>query len=188
MGDRPVDARVARSRAKLRVALLDLVGEQQLDEITIADIAERAEVGYATFFRHYASKADLWHDITDGLSTELHARIGPLIDDPDPLTLSREFCLFVQSNRDALRAILGQGAAGTVRQDLISRSSSWVAMREPQSAYGLPWDLVLLHATSAYLSIVAWWLEHWESVSLEEMTGIIDRLVTRPLRRDAPTV
>jgi AcrR family transcriptional regulator len=177
-----LDARVARSRAKLRDALLALVGERKLEAITVADIVKRAGVSYPTFFRHYAGKSELWHDITDGLTTQLQARIAPFVDDPDTMKVSREFCAFVAANRDALSAILAQGAEGTVRQDLVNRSAALVAKRAPGRLYGLPGDLALLHATNASVGIVTWWLEHYESVTIEEVTEIIDRLVNRPLR------
>jgi AcrR family transcriptional regulator len=173
------DARITRSRAKLREALLALAGEQTLETITVAEICKRADVSYPTFFRHFAGKADLWHDITDGLSSELQARIAPLLDDPDTMKVSREFCAFVEANRAALGVILSQGAE---RQDLVTRSAALAAMREPSRQYGLPRDLAILHAASSSVAIVTWWLEHYDAVTVEEITEIIDRLVNRPLR------
>jgi AcrR family transcriptional regulator len=74
--------RARRSRA-LREAIydaaLELFGERPYDEVTVEEICERAEVGRATFFRSYGSKA--------GLLVELNTRLGRRIAerlDADP--------------------------------------------------------------------------------------------------------
>jgi AcrR family transcriptional regulator len=62
----------ARKSRQLREAIydaaLELFGERSYDEVTVEEICERADVGRATFFRSYGSKA--------GLLVELNARIG----------------------------------------------------------------------------------------------------------------
>ncbi|NCF69861.1 MAG: TetR/AcrR family transcriptional regulator, partial [Chloroflexi bacterium] len=45
------DRRIRRTRRLLEAALLDLVDEQPYPSITIRDITDRADIGYATFFR-----------------------------------------------------------------------------------------------------------------------------------------
>src|SRR5690606_12454565 len=62
-----VDARVRRTRRRLQDALVALVLERGYEAVTIRDVAERADVGYATFFRHYASKEALLLDLLEGL-------------------------------------------------------------------------------------------------------------------------
>ena len=53
----PSDPRIKRTRAALSSALLSLLEEKAFDQITIRDIVGRADIGYATFFRNYDSKA-----------------------------------------------------------------------------------------------------------------------------------
>ncbi|HYD10361.1 MAG TPA: helix-turn-helix domain-containing protein, partial [Acidimicrobiales bacterium] len=67
----------ARRSRQLRDAMydaaLELFAERSYDEVTVEEICERAEVGRATFFRSYGSKA--------GLLVELNARLGRRIAD-----------------------------------------------------------------------------------------------------------
>ena len=62
----------ARKSRQLREAIydaaLELFAERPYDEVTVEEICERADVGRATFFRSYGSKA--------GLLVELNARLG----------------------------------------------------------------------------------------------------------------
>lgn len=48
-----------RTQAALISAFLQLVKEQSYSTITIQEICERANVGRSTFYRHFASKADI---------------------------------------------------------------------------------------------------------------------------------
>ena len=67
----------ARRSRQLREAIydaaLELFAERSYDDVTVEEICERAEVGRATFFRSYGSKA--------GLLVELNARLGRTIAD-----------------------------------------------------------------------------------------------------------
>src|SRR5258708_29428120 len=56
---RPIDRRVARSRAMLQHALNSLILKKNYDAITIADICAAADVSRSTFYAHYTSKDDL---------------------------------------------------------------------------------------------------------------------------------
>ena len=69
----PSDPRIKRTRAALCSALLSLLEEKAFDQITIRDIVGRADIGYATFFRNYDSKAAVLHDLAAD-------QIGQLID------------------------------------------------------------------------------------------------------------
>src|SRR5689334_4808121 len=50
------DRRIVRTRNLLAQALVALTLEKNYDAVTIREITDRAEIGYATFFRHYPDK------------------------------------------------------------------------------------------------------------------------------------
>src|SRR4051812_19159981 len=57
----PLDRRKQRAvvtRRAIRRAALELVAEHGLDAVNVEQIAERADVGYRTFFNHFACKED----------------------------------------------------------------------------------------------------------------------------------
>jgi AcrR family transcriptional regulator len=65
------DRRVRRTQQALAHAVIALTLEKGYDAITIRDITDWADVGYATFFRHYKDKEALLHDVLDVVLTEL---------------------------------------------------------------------------------------------------------------------
>src|SRR5579864_270 len=56
---RPIDRRVARTRATLHQALIALILKQGYEAITVEDICAHANVGRSTFYAHYKSKEEL---------------------------------------------------------------------------------------------------------------------------------
>lgn len=82
----PQDPRAARTRAKLRQALLEECAERPLEEIGVAALVRRAGVGRATFYVHYpdleALAVDACADVVREAVDALHAWRGR----PDPVS------------------------------------------------------------------------------------------------------
>ena len=177
-----IDPRVARSRAALTAALLALAEEKDFAEITIGDIAERAAVGYATFFRHFRSKDALLAATADTLIDELLAVLLPSLQQDDTRGASIALCRFVETHRSICRPLLAGGAEANVRRDMAARAVARSAELDHPRAPGIPRELLVSHATTAALGLLAWWLERGEAFDAEAMGEIIDRLVMRPVQ------
>jgi AcrR family transcriptional regulator len=78
-----VDRRVKRTRKLIQQAFRDLLNEQDFNDITIHEIAERAEVNRATFYLHFEDKyALLAHSVREALQDRVEKRL------PDTHTLT----------------------------------------------------------------------------------------------------
>ncbi len=177
------DPRIVRTREALADALLDLLAEKAFADLSITEIAERAGIGYATFFRHYAGKEALLADVTDRLVDALLARMLPALREADTRAASLALCRFVEERRSITHALLGGGAEAIVHAQAISRArarADTIGLPRPGD---LPADLVIVHGVGATLSLLAWWLDQ-AKVDAERMAIIIDRLVMVPLRKE----
>ncbi len=56
---RKPDARVRRTRDRLGRALIELIQEKPITDVTVQDVLDRASVGRSTFYLHYRDKDDL---------------------------------------------------------------------------------------------------------------------------------
>jgi AcrR family transcriptional regulator len=175
-----VDARIARTRAALIRALLDLAQDKDFADITIRETAERAGVGYATFFRHYPGKEALLADAAAALIDELVGVMAPALSQDDTLAASVALCRFADERRSICRPLLGDGAAPNVRRDVVARATARAADQPRPS--DLPRELVIGHTVTAIIGLLAWWLERGGALDPEAMGEIIDRLVMRPVR------
>jgi AcrR family transcriptional regulator len=119
--------KVQRTRSVLTRSALDLFAERGFDNVTVTDIANRADVDPSTFFRHFRSKESV-------LFTDMDvyvARIGGLIhqrplDEPILDTLRAVTLQFVttegfDNQLEDLRAELTQSSAELQAQTVVRR-------------------------------------------------------------------
>lgn len=74
------DPRVLRTRRILHETILALADERDLDTLSIADVAERAQMNRATFYAHYRSLDEL---LDVALQLELEAMISAVTSIPN---------------------------------------------------------------------------------------------------------
>ncbi|MGJ7912945.1 TetR/AcrR family transcriptional regulator [Neobacillus sp. LXY-1] len=66
-----VDRRVLKSQEAIKTAFIELMAERNFDQITIQEIADRANVGRRTVYAHYLDKFDLLEKLIDEHLEEL---------------------------------------------------------------------------------------------------------------------
>jgi AcrR family transcriptional regulator len=176
------DARITKTRAALAEAVLALAGEKDFAELTISEIAQRADIGYATFFRHYPDKEALLADVADALMNELIGVMMPALLAEDTLEASIALCSFVDSRRTICRALIAGGAEANIRRELIQRAAIRAQAIELPAPDSLPADLVTLHAVTATIGLLAWWLDH-PGFDARAMGAIVNKLVMTPVRK-----
>lgn len=182
------DARQRRSRQALHTALLTLVEQKPLDQITIRDIAAEAGVGYATFFRHYPSKDDLLNDIASAEIKNLVEVSLRTLNAADTRSSCETLCSYVMEHRALWTALLVGGASGLMRDAFIRTARDvTMARTEYKAKTWLPTDLGIFHSTNAIISMLSWWLSQPKPLSVKRIADIMDRLIVRPvLEAEAP--
>ena len=179
------DARIVRSRAALRVALLELIEHRRFEAITIREITDKAGVGYATFYRHYPTKSALLDDIAAEQIRVLVALNLPVLQTRN----AREACLtkfrHIAQQRSLWHALLTGGAASTIREEIIQIARE-VSLTYRPAGHWLPDDLGFRFVASALVEVLTWWLERGDQISAEQGAELLDRLVMGPILRSAP--
>src|ERR1700692_1803961 len=56
---RQLDERIRRTRARLGGALVALIQEKPINDVTVQEVLDRASVGRSTFYLHFRDKNDL---------------------------------------------------------------------------------------------------------------------------------
>jgi AcrR family transcriptional regulator len=174
-----MDARMVRTRAALRRALLRLLGRKHFDQITVRDIAGEAKIGYATFFRHHESKSELLEEVAEEQIRNLVALALPLLVADDTRGSCLALCKYVNEHRAIWSALLTGGAAGAMREEFI-RQAMRVGSGQVQRSSWLPVELGAIFGVSATVEILAWWLRQPHDFTVERIADIIDRLVVTP--------
>lgn len=171
--------RSTRTRPALYAALLSLLEEKPFEQVTIREITARADIGYATFFRHYPDKDALLHDLAAREINQLLAMTLPILYTVDSHASARALCAYLWEHRALWSALLTGGAAATLKDEFV-RQAQQLAAKQPNPQSWLPGDLNVVFSVSATVEILAWWLKQSDPPSIKRMAEILDRLVIVP--------
>jgi AcrR family transcriptional regulator len=158
--DVQADPRAARTRAKLRGALLEECARRPLAEASVTAVVRRAGVGRATFYLHYADlealAVDACADVVREAVDALHAWRGT----PDPRTPPPALPAFfdrIAAQAGPYRELLSPGGGGplghVLHRDLRARS------RAERILAGAPApDLFASGVAATFVGVLADWL------------------------------
>lgn len=173
------DPRTARTRARLREALLEACAERPLDQVGVADVARRAGVGRATFYLHYddlrALAVDACADVVREAVEALHAwgRTPPGPDAPpqELVALFRQ----IRSRAAVHRSLLGPGGGPLgelLHQELRQYSLDELRRRRPS---GSGHDLTASAVAGLFTGMLADWVHDRTEATPEQLAGRIWR-------------
>lgn len=176
------DLRVRRTRKLLQQALLEAASEKGFAHVTVRDIAERAMVNRATFYRHYEDKYDLLTHYIEELSELIDSNEGeaspgdqalPSLETPPPGLA--KLLRHMQANADFYRVMLGKQGDPTfcaqsfrnyIEQGYRRILSSQAPKSDPSRP---PIDLTVNYLIHAGIGAIVWWLENDQPCSPEQM-------------------
>ncbi|MGW5611736.1 TetR/AcrR family transcriptional regulator [Streptomyces sp. NPDC003753] len=173
------DPRAARTRARLRAALLAECAERPPTEVAVAALVRRAGVGRATFYVHYdgieALAVDACADVVRQAVDALHAWRGR----PDPVHAPpalREFFTGLAQHAALYRSLLAPGGGGplgrVLHRDLRARS---LEERELAGAADAP--LVASAVAATFAGVLADWLHGLLRATPEEVADQVWQLL-----------
>jgi AcrR family transcriptional regulator len=174
------DARAVRTREALRQALLRLLDLKPLEQITIRDICEVAQVGYTTFFRHHPTKESLLNDVA---AEQMGRLVGLAISVADASDNTRRasiaLCSYVDEHRKLWSTLLTGGAAGAMRDEFMRLSTQIAATRAHQLEWP-PADIATILVVSSTIELLSWWLRAKKPLSIEQVAEIHERIIVTP--------
>lgn len=166
------NVRVRRTRALLRRALVELIEDRGFDRVTVGDLASRAMVSRAAFYRNYRDKYELVEQIFEEAMAEMTAA-----DEDDTRPPGQRFADFLRHIGTYHRlygALLGRKGspwfASRVRSALAAMSSEHLPGRDAES-------LVPSVISAMFMQSIVWWLEHDRPCSPDELAEQSSRLI-----------
>ena len=185
------DRRIARSKRALRSALIELIEERGLDDVSVNDLCARADLNRGTFYNHFHDKDDLVTTLEDEVISDLE-RIQEQMKDltvmdlvryrmrKQPLPFLVNLFDYLREQGDFLHAITGPG--GDIRfaprlRDSVCANLIQTILHERYRANPTPFVqyYVAFYAT-AYLGVIEHWIETGMQESSEDMALIAMRL------------
>ncbi|MGW0821377.1 TetR/AcrR family transcriptional regulator [Streptomyces sp. NPDC002845] len=166
------DPRAARTRARLRQALLDECARRPLAEVSVAALVRRAGVGRATFYVHYADlealAVDACADVVREAVDALHAWQGLR---PDPVHAPPALVAFfagLTPHAALYRTLLSPGGGGPLGH-VLHRDLRAYSLTARERAGGADAPLIASAVAATFAGVLADWLHGLIDATSDEM-------------------
>jgi AcrR family transcriptional regulator len=176
-----VDRRIAKSQIAIKNAVIELMSEKSFDDITIQDIADRADVNRGTIYLHYTDK----YDLLDKMIEEHIDNLRELCQSASEMTFQEgNYVWFEYFERNYLffSTMLASKGAPYFRSrflDLVIEEYKAEVNNAEGKNQGLNEEVILQFFGSAIVGAVEWWFKNGmplpARVMAEQTGALLDR-------------
>lgn len=187
-----LDRRQVRTKKLIREALLELSEEKGLRQVTVKDLAERAEINRGTFYLHYRDVADL----VDQLKNQIFEGIRPFVDEINPLEVKSyaergepypvllKVLEYLLAQADFLQIMLSPNGdlqlPLQIKEFISERMFRKFEQYIPEkSKAAIPLDYFVAYIASANIGILTHWMTNGTNLATREVALMMTRIITQ---------
>ncbi|MEF2968682.1 TetR/AcrR family transcriptional regulator [Paenibacillus sp. M1] len=182
-----VDRRILKTQEALKQAVIELMTEKNFDEITIQEIADRANVNRGTIYLHYQDKYDLLDKLieTHLISLGEMDKWACQLDWADALIPYFEY--FEQNYLFFSTMLASKEAKGAPSSFRIRLLASFMEGfkgeidKESGKNTDLNDEVILQFAGTAYVGVIEWWIRNGMPYPPQVMAKQVGALLERSL-------
>ena len=185
MGIEPVDRRVRKTRRQLRECLITLLKEKKVQDITVRELTDMADLNRGTFYLHYKDVFDL----LEKTEAELQDDFNQLVCKHDavdlkqrPSVIFNEIYSLVYDNADLIEILLGEnGDLNFVNRlkQLIREKCLEDWMEVFRSGNAAAFDAFFSFIVSGCIGLVQYWLQTGLKETPEQMAKLTEHIITK---------
>src|SRR6266849_3111546 len=189
---RKPDQRIRRTCERLGSALVTLIQEKPIDDVTVQEVLDRASVGRSTFYLHYRDKDDLLLSQLEKFLETMSTALSIRKEESHRVVPVAELFEHIGSQKKLYRALADSGRlndffdlaqgyfARGIEQRLTEsrRLSSLRLSKLPQRELGSRASAL----AGSMLSLLRWWLDRGAKESPQAMDELFHRMVWNGLQ------
>ncbi|KAB0576855.1 TetR family transcriptional regulator [Fusobacterium naviforme] len=183
MAAETVDRRVRKTRATLRLCLGKLLKEKKIQEISVKEISELADINRGTFYLHYRDVYDLLSHIENDLFqqyTEILDRHKPAEIKESPKMLLTDLLFFIRENADLVQILMGPNGDIQFLNQL--RDVFRIKIMEPwartmHSVTEANYQYFYAYITEGTIGMIKRWVENSTDLAPEELAALSERFI-----------
>ena len=184
---RKPDSRVRRTHERLGSALIELIQEKPIDDVTVQEVLDRAAVGRSTFYLHFRDKNDLLLSQLEKFLEMMSRALSVRKEASRRVVPVAELFEHIGSQRKIYRALADSGRLHDffdLAQGYFSRGIEQ-RLRESKRIPKLPQRELAARAsalTGSLLSLLRWWLDRGAKEPPRYMDELFHRIVWNGLQ------
>lgn len=178
-----LDRRVRKTRQQLRHCLAVLLKEKKIQDITVREITEMADLNRGTFYLHYKDVFDLLDtvelDLLDTLDETLQKYQAYDLQQK-PSMIFADLFVCVQENAEMVNILLGENGDLNFVNQIKSRVrekclKDWMELFRSQDSQ--LFDAVYAYIVSGFLGLVTYWLQNGMKESPDKLAEIAQQIM-----------
>jgi AcrR family transcriptional regulator len=179
---RKLDQRTRRTHDRLGMALLELMVEKPMDEVTVQEVLDRASVGRSTFYLHFRDKNDLLLSQLEVFLATMSNMLSLHQEKSHRVVPVEEMFAHIGGQNKIWRALVDCGRL----QDFLDLAQGYFArgierrLRESNRLSKLPQPELAAHAVAlagSLLSLLRWWIDRGAKERPRELDKLFHRMV-----------
>src|SRR5437868_13011046 len=184
---RKPDRRIRRTCERLGSALVALIQERPIDDVTVQDVLDRASVGRSTFYLHFRDKDDLLLSQLEKFLETMSTALSIQKEESHRVVPVAELFAHIGSQKKLYRVLADSGRLN----DFLDLAQGYFArgierrLTESKRLLNLPQRELGPRASAlagSMLSLLQWWLDRGAKESPRAMDELFHRLVWNGLR------
>ncbi|THF83337.1 TetR/AcrR family transcriptional regulator [Cohnella fermenti] len=179
-----VDRRILKTQEALKKAVIELMTEKNFDDITIQEIADRANVNRGTIYLHYQDKYDLLDQLIETLLREMCELDEWACQLEWTEALVPYFEFFEKNYLFFSTMLASKGAPEAFRARLLVAFMEGFKCeidRDSDRNTDLNDDVMLQYAGTAYVGVIEWWIRNGMPYPPQAMAKQVGTLIGRSL-------
>ncbi len=171
---KPDGRRVRMTKLLLKESLIELMKEKSIHVISIKEICEGADVNRSTFYRHYDTQYDLYDDIINDISDDIHIIYRQCTEEGMSVSLLlTKIFTYIEEHREKFLVILSDNGNISLGETY-NRITERFISRENTGELGA---YVAQFIAAGMTSILWSWLNSEERKPPEQIAGLINYLI-----------
>src|ERR1700722_13017335 len=184
---RKPDERVLRTCSRLGMALIQLIQEKPINDVTVQDILDRSSVGRSTFYLHYRDRDDLLLDQLEFFLETMSTMLSKRKEKSTRVAPVEEMFAHIGQENKLYRALSDSGhlkeffdlAEGHFARGIEQRLTESGRLADIQKHELAARSSAL---AGSLLSLLRWWLDRGENETPRAMDEMFHRMVWNGLR------
>jgi AcrR family transcriptional regulator len=179
---RKPDQRIRRTCERLGSALIALIQERPMDDVTVQEVLDRASVGRSTFYLHYSDKDDLLLDQLEKFLEMMSTALSIRKEESHRVVPVAELFAHIGDQKKLYRALADSGRLNEfwdLAQGYFARGIER-RLTESKRLSKLPQGELAARASAlagSMLSLLRWWLDRGAKESPRAMDDLFHRMV-----------
>ena len=158
MTEKNENRRVRMTRRLIKDALLELLEQQELVNITVKAVCDTADVNRSTFYKYYSDTADLFREIEQDLLDQIPMP-APDQSDEQLLAETTEFFDFVRENEKAFHILFSESAGNSFMVRMVEHlSSGYIPVEVNENTDELTAQFIRLYIANGTVGMLREWI------------------------------